>query len=138
MPRTAATAKLLPWKDSILQWLAEGNSHKEVRKKLADQTGLAIPDSTFKKVLKTWGIRVYLRDERNTDFDEIRRRVTYIFHFHRLTDEQTAELLQSEGHVIGPRRVKRLRREMGLFKRLIPGNAGGDEAAVSTDLPIFE
>jgi hypothetical protein len=86
---------------------------------LMEEFNIRVPERTLTKLLLQWGLRINRPPAKDTA--ELRARVTEIFRDGYLTDIETSRVLEQEGFTVGQRRVARLRKEMGLFKRLNQG-----------------
>ena len=102
-----------------MQWRRNGLPILSITTKLQQECNVKIPEKTLTKLLCQWGVRVNRPPAKDTP--ELRARIVELFRYETLTDEETARVLESEGFVIGQRKLARMRKEMGLFKRLNQG-----------------
>lgn len=112
---------LTAWEAPIQQWiLVEGLQHADVLSRLREN-GVSIGRATLARRLVEWNV---LTRPNTTGFDqepaqqELEDRIRFIFTKLRLTEKKTLETLKSEGFVIGPSALRRIRKELGLFKRV--------------------
>ena len=109
---------LEPYKDQIIQWMQGGHTAIEIRERLYNEHSLIVSKSTYSRILYKWHLRTPMSREAYTDSPLLRRRIVFIFRYLHLTDKAAFELLESEGFNIGPQRMRRLRRDMGLMKQV--------------------
>lgn len=119
--------------DDRREWITErvaaGITQEEIRRELEEQHGVKIGRSKLMQQLATWNITA--RRPAYKDSEELRERVAHCFHVLRFTDEKTRELLEKEGYNIGEKRIARLRKEMGLLKRIPASERDDAEAAIA-------
>lgn len=118
MPRQKRT-DIEPLKDIIVDWRRQGMILVDIRLKLMEEYNIRVPERTLTKLLCQWGLRINRPPTK--DSAELRTRITEIFRDGRLTDAETSRVLEQEGFTVGQRKVARMRKEMGLFKRLNQG-----------------
>ena len=125
---------LSPWKQQIERWIEEKMPIDNMRSQLA-LTGIRVGRTVFKEHLNAWGLQLEaaLRPHFQ-DSQALRDRLQHCFRELRASDKETVRILEAEGFVIGIRRVARLRKEMGLMKRLEGNNAIAMEAAATEAL----
>jgi hypothetical protein len=87
-------------RDSVIQWLNEGLTYEDVRRRLASQ-GVCVSERTLTSRIKRWGISRYNKRHR-LDL-ALQARVAYYFHECQLTDEETVEHLAADGWKVNRR-----------------------------------
>ena len=112
-------------KDGVIQWLNEGLTYEDVRRRLASQ-GVYVSERTLTSRIKRWGISRY--NKRHRLDATLQSRVAYYFHECQLTDEETVERLAADGWKVTKWTVGRMRRQQGLLKR-VPAEAWQGEPA---------
>lgn len=114
MPRIAVD--YTPWKDFITRCvLDEKQALPQVRDRLKQEQGVEISLRTLQRTIANWSVSP---QPKCRDTEELRARVTDMFHHQRLTDSAMVRLLKAEGFQISNRGLSMLRRRMGLHKRI--------------------
>lgn len=81
--------------------------------------GIRICRRTFKRRLMQWGLTSYKRPSPDA-VNAIRQRIETSSLDRRITDAELLSMLRADGYEIGFRAIGRLRRELGLYKRVRP------------------
>jgi hypothetical protein len=102
-----------------MKWRREGMIIIDIRLKLMEEHNIRVPERTLTKLLCQWGLRINRPPTK--DSAELRARITEIFRDGYLTDAETSRVLEQEGFTVGQRKIARMRKEMGLFKKLNQG-----------------
>ncbi|EME49448.1 hypothetical protein DOTSEDRAFT_30684 [Dothistroma septosporum NZE10] len=113
----------------ITERVAAGITQKEIRRELEEHNGLKVGRSKLMQQLAKWNITA--RRPAYKDSEELRECVAHCFHVLRLTDNRTQEVLEKKGYHIGAKRIARLRKEMGLLKRIPAGERDDAEAVIA-------
>ena len=129
MPGGRPPINLEDRRDWITERVAAGITQDEIRRELEQHHGVKIGRSKLMQQLAKWNVTA--RRPAYKDSEELRERVAHCFHVLRLTDEKTREMLESEGFNIGEKRIARLRKEMGLLKRIPAEERDDAEAAIA-------
>jgi len=114
MPRTPID--LDAHKDTIISLYLQGHSVDDVRQHLFDQ-GIKLGDRTLRTRLSQWNISKKIHTD---DTPELRLRIATLFYQCAFKDEDILDVLRQEGFKIQPRALRRIRKKMGLIRRL-PG-----------------
>ena len=110
----AVTINLDPYKSEILHLLDTQKSHADILQYLKTTYELSVSKPTLKRRLKEWGIGVQIH---TSDDSVLRDRISDLF-FHGLTDPQIYRTLELEEFTVSPSGAIRIRKEMGLKRRL--------------------
>lgn len=129
MPGGRPSIDLEGRREWITERVAAGVTQEEIRRELEAHYGIKIGRSKLMQQLAKWNVTA--RRPAYQDSDELRERVAHCFHVLRLTDEKTQEMLEKEGYNIGSKRIARLRKEMGLLKRIPAEERDDAEAAIA-------
>lgn len=114
--------------DDIRKWVSECVPQEDIRARLLMEHNVRISSATMKLTLKRLGIRYNSRAPRIKTTPELKTRVAYMFNELRLSDEETVDMLRAEGFEVNLLRLRRLRREVGLFKRTVKSQAEDTDA----------
>src|SRR4051794_24596867 len=101
-------------KDTIISLYLQGYSAEDVRQHLFDQ-GVKVGDRTLRTRLNLWNISKKIHTD---DTLELRLRIAALFYQCAFKDEDILEVLRQEGFTIQPRALRRIRKKMGLVRRL--------------------
>ncbi|KAF2206555.1 hypothetical protein CERZMDRAFT_89180 [Cercospora zeae-maydis SCOH1-5] len=93
-----------------------GLTQAEVCAELRDSHDLHVGRSTLVKALARWGFRT--RRSNFEDTPALRMRLQNYFHGTTKTDAEIADLLTADGMDVTTARVSKLRKDMGLYKRV--------------------
>jgi len=104
------------WREQVVQWIEQGVGHEEMRQNILEATGKVISERTWRRYLKAMNLQTYQRVEVTP---ELRDRIRFIFATLRLTDADTVDVLRLDGFGVSVRRVRSIRKEMGL-KKCVP------------------
>ena len=118
------TSALDTQKDSITQWLADGLTYEEVRRRLFAQ-GVEVSPRTLATRIQRWGISRY--NKRHRLDPTLQAEVAYYFNRCQLTDAEIAQRLAADGWKLTKWTVGRMRRDQGLLKRVSTEAWRGDE-----------
>lgn len=130
MPRPLTDVK--PFKDDIVHWIVdEGIEQHEVRDRLR-KAGCSIARSTLARRLSAWNVTV---QPKLKDTPELRDRVTHAFQQASMTDKHTLQMLREDGIEITGNGLARLRRKMGLHKRIASGQEEEVQRLIREVLP---
>ncbi|KAM3415111.1 hypothetical protein BST61_g10240 [Cercospora zeina] len=117
MPGGRPKVPLEEHKDFIIDAIdVLGLTQAEVCAELRDSHDLNVGRSTLTKALARWGLRT-----RRSNFDDtpaLRMRLQNYFHGTTKTDAEIADLLTADGMDVTTARVRKLRKDMGLYKRV--------------------
>lgn len=127
-----ASIRLDDWREWIEERIAQRVPYKTIREELEASTGLHVGQSTLARYLAKWNVRTNAR--RSTRDIELRVRVAFTFHMLRLEDKDACTLLRAEGFDIKEQTYARIRKELGLYKRLPPEAWEAAEAEITTIL----
>lgn len=109
---------LVPHYREIQDWLNDGCTYADIADRLLVSYDIWCSPKSVQRAVKAAGIQVREPQWQNTP--QLRARVIYLFHNTSLTDDEMADLLKLDGHVIGARRLQTYRlHELGLKKRLL-------------------
>lgn len=106
---------LAVWEQHIRRWIDEGKTYDEMRHTIFLETGTAVAPMTWKRRLQEMDISIRTRVQ---DTPQVRAVIIHSFAALRSTDEQTSEELEDCGYTVSARSVGRIRRDMGLLKRV--------------------
>jgi hypothetical protein len=115
MPNTRVPVDLAVWHDQIVVWFAASWTLEDVRTAIKNITEVSFSKRTFQRRLQELHISPRPCIQYST---ALRTRITYIFSALRLTDAATIEILNIDGFKLSIRTLRRIRKEMGLLKRL--------------------
>ncbi|KAF4546957.1 Hypothetical protein D9617_87g078080 [Elsinoe fawcettii] len=116
---------------TIIEWLEEQHwTHEDVLQALQER-GINISSATLRRRFRLW--RVSTRPK-VFDTPELRQRMHQLFFDTRVTDRVMVTILTIDGFTVNLKGLRRIRREMGLWKQV----AHGDEAAVNRDLALLD
>lgn len=114
MPRIKIS--LEPFKDQIISWyLTENHTRPEIIRRLHGLGIEGLSETTLKRRLHRWGAVVQKKVE---DTFELREAIKRIFHNLRSNDDETLQMLCADGFTVTQTALKRIRREMGLYKKI--------------------
>jgi hypothetical protein len=105
-----------PYKDQIIALYGTKLSAAQIARHLDSEHSILVTGRTINRHLIQWGYTTRCRVE---DSPQLRRRITALFHA-SLADKDMLLALQSEGFKIKKTGLARLRREMGLWRRVAP------------------
>jgi hypothetical protein len=107
---------LEPWRERIIQWRQVDGHELATILGLLEEQGVTISRITLARRLKAWG-----DISSSPDKAELYSHILAMFHRFQVTDQELAEMLQYDGFSrVTARRVKDVRKELGLRKRLSP------------------
>lgn len=136
MPR--ARINYDPWREFIIERLSNGVAHLDLCNELAEKYGVTISRRTLQRQLAAWNVQT--RRQTRTDYrtannlEDLRVRIAHTFHILRLSDKEACAILEAEGYTIGRQRYARLRKELGLYKRVPAEKQDEAEAAIEAVL----
>ena len=113
MPRP--TINLEPYQAFIIELSEQKTSVKEIIKILKEQYNITVGERTIRSRMSEWGHKSYQQTDDNI---QLRLRITNLFISCCLKDDDILEVLRYEGYQIGGERLVRLRKELGLFRRM--------------------
>ena len=91
------------FREAIIAWRTEDNMTISEIKRQLSYSSLAISEPTLKRRLLQWNIPN--KQQRFTDSEALRMRITEIHHRQRLTDQEAARILKRDGFTIGAWRI---------------------------------
>jgi hypothetical protein len=123
-----------PWKDLITERMQSGVRYPVLHEELA-QKGLHVHPRALATQIKRWNIGKYRRPvSKKGELDErVRVLIAFSFHILRLSDKDACEYLAKEGFDITTFTYARLRKKLGLIKRL-PVEAHSEAESAIADL----
>lgn len=111
---------LEPLRDAIESYaLVDRLEAAEILERLEKEHGTKMGLRTLQRAMANWEIKVYTKRDPEQDA-ELRARIVTLFYQWRLTDQEMVELLQYDGFKLSLHTFSRMRRAMGLAKRIEP------------------
>jgi hypothetical protein len=110
---------LLCYKDEIVGLFLQGSTNRDIVSYLFNNYHIEIANRTLKRRLAEWGVR---KNERNDDTLQLRARISVLFFQCCLEDRDMLTVLEREGYSINARGLSRIRKDMGLIRRISPFN----------------
>ena len=114
------------YRSEILDLRQRGLRSEEISQTIQRLFDVKISSSTIKRRLREWD--VMSKRKQTEDSPELRVRIRYLFFEIQLEDEDMLRTLKTEGFDLGLTGLVRLRKEMGLHRRL-----RGEEAQQEAD-----
>lgn len=104
----------------IIAKVEQGAPREDIRLQLYQQHSIKINIRTLGRKLQEWGVSysTRLQTARANDMTALEARVVHAYRCLRLTDSETAAVLEDDGFIVGPRAVQRIRLRLGLKKRV--------------------
>jgi hypothetical protein len=107
---------LTPYRESITEWIHIRRwTQEQVRRRLENYYNVKVSRSTLQRALLQWGIGSHT--SKRNDMEALKERIREIFHELRLSDKETAEILEDDGYTASSRKVAAIRKDLGLLKR---------------------
>ena len=97
--------------------ITAGHSYHKIAHDLEQHHDVYMTAGTLRRRIAELGLQQRITRPRAEDTPLLRQRITHAFNTLRLTDDATSRMLSRDGIVVGPRRIARLRKAMGLYKR---------------------
>lgn len=107
------------WADQIRDWQALRWNHDQMRAYIEEATGMPLAVRTFKRKIKEMGLSSHLFTK---DSPQLRAVVLNAYSNLRLTDAETVAILALDGFETNVRGLARIRKRMGLRKRVERGD----------------
>ncbi len=107
------------YKDVILDWYREDLGAEDIVKRLQEEYQFKVTGRTIKSRLAEWQQNKRIA---TIDSHQLRLRVSVLFFQWCLNDRDILRVLQREGHQRGFIGLVRLRKEMGIDRRVAPDN----------------
>lgn len=104
------------YRSFIIDQYQQNISLVQILKTLKDEYNCFITDKTLSRRLRQWNIPI--RQTRTIDDDQLRDRIKEIYFTVGLSDQDMVQQLRREGFQISLRGVRRLRKSVGIFRRL--------------------
>lgn len=114
--RGRKTINLEPYKDEIILLYSSSTSVDSIRTSLQEKYNLQISKRTLESRLQQWEIR--RQDRTITSNPLLHARIRVLFFQVGLEDKELLSVLQKEGFFIFSRTLRRLRTQLGLFRRV--------------------
>jgi hypothetical protein len=102
-------------KDIIVEQYQSGLTYSDIRTYLRNECSLEISERTLKRRLQEWNV---YRNSRNDDSPVLRARITVLFFECCLKDDDILYILKTEGYSLNKRGLQRLRKKIGLLRRV--------------------
>ncbi|KAE8378784.1 hypothetical protein BDV26DRAFT_291905 [Aspergillus bertholletiae] len=118
---------LSPYKEIIIAKFKDGTSAESISLYLLSNHDVTVAEKTIRRRLLEWGVR---RNSQICDTPLLRERISVLFHTCCLPDQDILHILQQEGHDINECSLTRIRRKMGLLRRIDSRNVEKSEKAV--------
>jgi arginine repressor len=112
MPRPIKN--LLPYRDAITEWACTNVTREEIAKRLKDLWGIEVNSRTVERRLQQWGIQTRTQ---TADTPFLRAQIAIMYRLGD-TDEEMLEDLQDLGYNASITGVTRIRRDLGLARRM--------------------
>lgn len=111
-----AKIDLEEYRDAITAWCTEGLHHLQVAHNMKTKFGVTVSLRTIERQLKAWNIVVRTRI-RPTETPKLLQQIECLF-WMNLTDQEIHTIMVKDGFHIGFKSVVRLRRSIGLARRM--------------------
>ncbi|OXV10153.1 hypothetical protein Egran_02085 [Elaphomyces granulatus] len=108
---------ILRYKDEIIELFLQGSTNRNIVSYLSDNYNVEIGHRTLERRLAEWGVR---KNHQNIDTPQLRARISVLFFQCCLGDKDILYVLQREGYSINARGLSRIRKSMGLLRRVSP------------------
>nr|POE74679.1 hypothetical protein CFP56_37210 [Quercus suber] len=128
MPRIALD--LEPHKNLVIHAVEAGATHQDVLE-LLEEHGVRVSLATLKRRLNAWSVPSKLLYTEDTP--TLRGLIAHHFNVLQITDDESLRILNDNGIVIRKTTMQRIRRRMGLLKRLPPIRATAASRVPSAD-----
>ena len=113
------TINITHLRDEITKWVLEEKLKLGlIVDRLKNDHNIKLTTRTLVRNLTAWDIYVQPRLRNKV---EIRKKLESMFFESQFTDEQICDQLKEDGHEITPHSLRRMRKQMGLNKRIIAG-----------------
>lgn len=110
---------LVPYKDTIIAKFQDGTSAAAISEFLFHNFQIRVEQKTIRRRLREWGIT---RRTKVDDTPQLRARIAILFYNCCLSDKNILNILQQEGYSISSWSLIRIRKEMGIKRRIEPQN----------------
>jgi Clr5 domain len=107
------------YKDEISELFLQGSTILNIVSYLFDNYNIKIGHRTLERRLAEWGVR---KKDRNIDTFQLRARISVLFFQCCLGDKGILTVLKGEGYSINARGLSRIRKDMGLVRKVSPVN----------------
>lgn len=114
-------------KSAIISQFQNGVPAEGISQFLYNQYHIVVEQKTIRRRLLEWGIS---KRKRVADTPELRIRISVLFYQCCLSDPHILTVLTREGYAISGRSLARIRKEMGLRRRINPGATEEADCAV--------
>ena len=113
MPRPAID--LEPYRSYIIELSEQKTTVKDIIRLLQQQHNITVSERTIRSRMSEWNHKTY---QHTDDSSELRLRITNLFINCCLKDDDILEVLRHEDFEIGEQRLVRIRKELGLLRRI--------------------
>lgn len=114
---------LTPLKNIIISQFQDDMTVEDISTYIYNNYGINVEQKTIRRRLLQWGVRKRVRTE---DTPQLRVRIAALFYQSCLPERTLLTALKREGYVINARSLARIRLQLGMRRRINPGQA--DEA----------
>jgi hypothetical protein len=117
--RGRPSKNLTPYRDQITELFQNGAMVDNILRFLKSCHNIEIGKRTLERALSSWDVKKNTRTSRTS---QLRARISVLFFQCCLEDKDMLRALQQEGYKISYWTLQRIRREMGLVRRISPSD----------------
>lgn len=114
-------------KDVIISQFQNGMTAADISSYIYTNYEVNVEQKTIRRRLLHWGVRKRLR---TNDTPQLRARIAVLFYQCCLTDHDILNALKKEGYSVSTTALVRIRKELGMKRRINPGDADAADHAI--------